>query len=75
MLGGCCSLRCHLQFADLVLRESSIVVVRALLLLLWLLGLLGRLWWVRLLVHVWLFVGPVEIYTSRRRWYLALGFE
>ena len=75
MLGGCCSLRCHLQFADLVLRESSIVVVRALLLLLRLLGLLGRLWWVRLLVHVWLFVGAIEIYTGRRRWYLALGFE
>ena len=39
---------------------------------LWLLGLLGRLWWLRCLVHVWLLVWSVEIYTGRRRWYLAL---
>jgi hypothetical protein len=46
-----------------------------LLLLLRLLRLLGRLWWLRLLVHVWLFVWPIEIYTGRGRWDFALGFE
>jgi hypothetical protein len=75
VLSGRCSLRRHLQLANLALRKASVVIVRALLLLLRLLGLLGRLWRLRLLVHVGWLVGPIEIYTSRRRWYLALSFE
>ena len=75
VLSGRCSLRRHLQFANLALRKASVVIVGALLLLLRLLGLLGRLWRLRLLVHVGWLVGPIEIYTSRRRWYLALSFK
>lgn len=75
MLGCRRSLRRHLQLANLALRESPIVIARGLLLLLRLLRLLGRLWWLRLLVHVWLFVWPIEIYTGRGRWDFALGFE
>jgi hypothetical protein len=75
VLGRRCSLRRHLQLANLALRQSPIVIARGLLLLLRLFGLLGRLWWLGLLVHVWLFVRAIEIYTGGRRWYLALGFE
>ena len=73
VLGCRCCLRRHLQLANLALRKPAVVIAGGLLLLLlWLLGLLGRLWWLRCLVHVWLLVWSVEVYTGRRRWYLAL---
>lgn len=76
VLGCRCRLRRHLQLANLALRKPAVVIAGGLLLLLlWLLGLLGRLWWLRCLVHVWLLVWSVEIYTGRCRWYLALGLK
>ena len=75
MLGCSCSLRSHLQFANLALRKAAGVVVWALLWVLWF-WLLRRLWCLWWLVHVCLVTErSVEVYTGRRRWYLALCLE
>ena len=77
MLGSSSSLRSHLQFANLALRKAAgvVVVARALLGVLWF-WLLGRLRCFWGLVHVCLVTErPVEVYTGRGRWYLALCLE
>jgi hypothetical protein len=79
VLGGSGSLCGHLQFANLSLGQSSIVVVAVwtllrLGLLLWLLLELWRLW-LRLVQTRGLTVWPVEVYAGGGWWYLALGLE
>jgi hypothetical protein len=78
VLSCCCCLRRHLKIANLTLRKSTIVVVRALLLMLWLFDLLWLLWWLWCLrvVHLRLFAEwTVQVNAGRCRRYLALRLE